>query len=104
MTDNAEMVAGSGRLDSEVIAATAGRVLVKVGAEGVYAGAVPAAGLGLALKIDDGARRAAEVACVNLLDRLGVLDGPPRGVLAGRLQPGVHTRAGAEVGEVRAVL
>jgi len=87
-----------------VIAASAGRVLVKVGAEGVYAGAIPAAGLGIALKIDDGARRAAEVACVALLDRLGALDDEVRRELAGWRAPKVVTRAGEVVGEIRAVL
>jgi len=101
---NPVLVAGSGRLDSEVVAASAGRVLVKVGAEGVYAGAIPAAGLGIALKIDDGARRAAEVACVALLDRLGALDDEVRRELAGWRAPKVVTRAGEVVGEIRAVL
>ena len=50
-----------------------GRVAVKTGAEGVYAGIVPAHGLGIALKIDDGAGRAAETAIAFLLDRMGLL-------------------------------
>ena len=38
-----------------------GRLFVKVGAEGVFCAAVPELGLGIALKCDDGAGRAAEV-------------------------------------------
>ncbi|MGH6876653.1 MAG: asparaginase, partial [Rhizomicrobium sp.] len=51
-----------------------GRVAVKTGAEGVYAGIVPGLGLGVSLKIDDGAGRAAETAIAFVLDRMGLLD------------------------------
>ena len=63
-------VAGTGRADTRMMEAAKGRVFVKVGAEGVYCGAVPELGVGFALKIDDGAGRAAEVAVVGLLARL----------------------------------
>ena len=36
------------------------RVFVKTGAEGVYCGALPEQGLGIAIKCDDGAGRAAQ--------------------------------------------
>jgi L-asparaginase II len=51
----------------------AGDVYVKAGAEGVYAAALPALGLGLALKIDDGGKHASEALIVALLIGLGVL-------------------------------
>jgi L-asparaginase II len=47
---------------------------VKTGAEGVYAAIVPGHGLGIALKIDDGAGRAAETAMAFLLDRLALVE------------------------------
>jgi len=72
------MIAGSGRFDTQMISRSAGAALVKTGAEGVYAAAVPASGmqrgLGIALKIDDGATRAAEVAIAAVLRYLEVLD------------------------------
>jgi L-asparaginase II len=49
--------------------------LVKSGAEGSYAAALPGLGLGVAIKIDDGTKRAAETALVATLVRLGALDG-----------------------------
>jgi L-asparaginase II len=55
------MVAGEGRYCTRLMAALPGAVFVKTGAEGVYCGAVPDKGLGFALKIDDGAGRAAEI-------------------------------------------
>jgi L-asparaginase II len=64
------MVAGEGRFDTEVMQALGEAVFVKGGAEGVVAGALPGLGLGFALKIDDGAARAADTAAAALLVRL----------------------------------
>ncbi|HEX4158596.1 MAG TPA: asparaginase [Rhizomicrobium sp.] len=69
-----ELVAGTGRVCTILMRAGAGRVAVKTGAEGVFAAIVPKAGLGIALKIDDGAGRAAETAIAFLLDRMGLVD------------------------------
>jgi L-asparaginase II len=60
-------VAGSERFDTQIMAAFPGRVFVKIGAEGVFCGALPEVGLGFALKIEDGASRAAEVACAAIV-------------------------------------
>lgn len=68
-------VAGTGRLCTAVIETTGGRVVVKLGAEGVYGGVDRESGLGFALKVEDGARRGCEVALVGLLDRMEVLEG-----------------------------
>jgi L-asparaginase II len=63
------MIAGTGRFDTRVMEAVP-RVFLKTGAEGVYCGCIPHAGLGFALKCDDGASRAAEVATAALLLKL----------------------------------
>src|SRR4030095_12223576 len=55
-------VAGTGRFCTAVMEHFGARVFVKTGAEGVFCGAIPGAGLGVAIKIDDGAARASEVA------------------------------------------
>jgi L-asparaginase II len=93
-----ELVAGRGRACTEIMTALEGRALVKTGAEGVYVAALPEWGLGLALKIDDGARRASEVAVAATLahmlpDKAGLLDGIVRQRLA--------NWRGAEVGWLR---
>lgn len=67
------MVAGRGRACTELMQAAGGAVALKTGAEGVYMAALPARGLGLALKARDGAGRAAEIAVAQLLARLGAL-------------------------------
>ncbi len=64
---NPVMLAGAGRFDTVVAEALGEAAFVKLGAEGVYCGALPALGLGFALKCDDGAIRAAEAATAALL-------------------------------------
>ncbi|MGL4404168.1 MAG: asparaginase [Notoacmeibacter sp.] len=54
-------MAGTKRFCTDIMAAAPGRVFAKIGAEGVYCAAIPELGLGIALKIDDGAFRAAEL-------------------------------------------
>ena len=69
-----ELVAGTGRSCTALIRAARGRAVVKVGAEGVYAAMLPDAGLGIAIKIDDGTGRAAETAVATMLEKLGAID------------------------------
>ena len=96
------MVAGSGRLCTVLMQATAGRVLAKTGAEGVYLAAVPEHGLGLALKAEDGAGRAAQAALGALLGRLGLLDPAARTAIAPYVRPVLSNWRGLEVGAIRA--
>lgn len=65
-----DMVAGPGRLDTVVMSRVPGKVFMKTGAEGVYCGAFPHLGLGFAVKIDDGAKRASEAVILALLNRV----------------------------------
>ena len=77
------MVAGSGRFDTRVMAHFGERVCCKVGAEGVFCAALPEAGLGIALKMDDGNNaRAAEVALARLLQHWAARDAADHAVLA----------------------
>ena len=63
------LMAGPDRLDSRILADLEGRFFLKTGAEGVYCAAVPERGLGIALKIDDGGKRAAEAVMAGIADR-----------------------------------
>ena len=96
------MVAGSNRFCTRLMEATNGRALVKTGAEGVYCGAVPELGLGFALKVDDGATRAAEVITGRILRKLGILSAAQAESFATLLEPPLFNRAGATVGQIRA--
>ena len=66
------MVAGSGRFCTRVMEKLGKAAFVKTGAEGMFCAALPELGLGIALKIDDGASRASEVVLAHLLQKLGV--------------------------------
>jgi len=101
MADEPFMVAGPGRYCTDMLAATKGKVICKTGAEGVYCAALPEYGLGVALKCDDGATRAAEVMLTAVLRKVGVLDGIDPGVLAHLGRPHVHNRNDVLVGEIR---
>ena len=75
-------------------------VVVKTGAEGVYAAALPALGLGLALKVEDGGGRAAPVALIALLEALGALPAPARAQLAELARPVLRNHARKVVGRI----
>jgi L-asparaginase II len=74
---------------------------LKPGAEGVFAAALPAHGLGVALKIDDGGGRAAELAMASLLDRLGCFRPGQRSALEPFLAPIIRTVAGLPAGRLQ---
>lgn len=93
-------LAGTGRYDTRLIEATRGRLIGKMGAEGVFAVSVPELGLGLALKIEDGAQRAIYPAVTEALVQLGWLTGPESEALAAFHKPVVRNWKGTEVGEI----
>lgn len=95
------MVAGSERFDTRVMEALGARAFVKVGAEGVFCAALPELGLGVALKCDDGASRAAEVVMAGLLRRLLPLGEAEEAVLAPLAAPVLRNWNGLEVGRMR---
>ncbi len=69
-----DLVAGEGRACTELMRACKEPVALKTGAEAFFVAIIPCRGLGIALKVADGADRAAECAIAALLVRLGVLD------------------------------
>jgi L-asparaginase II len=100
MTTHPEYVAGTGRLCTDVMRATGGRVFAKVGAEGYYCAGAPAAGLGIALKVEDGAKRAAEPALLATVRALGLISNTELGMLADYAQPVVLNTRGERVGDI----
>ncbi len=99
MTAHPELVSGTGRACAILMRGAKGRAAVKTGAEGFFAGMITERGLGIVLKIDDGAGRAAETVMAAILDKLGLLgdDRASREILRA---PVLNTR-GATVGERR---
>src|SRR5262245_26465975 len=109
MTTYPELIGGTtDRLDTEIMKAAPGRIVSKVGAEGVYtAGVLPCeqwpGGLGLALKIEDGDdHRARPTVVVEALRQLGVLQGESLEAVARYAFFPVKNRRGDVVGEIRA--
>ena len=96
------------RLAIGVMQAAGGRLVSKVGAEGVYAaGVLPCAewprGLGLALKIEDGEdRRARPTVVIESLRQLGALDPAALEALEPYSSFPIRNHRGDHVGEVRA--
>jgi L-asparaginase II len=94
-------VAGTGRFCSEIMKLFGARVLVKTGAEGVFCAALPEQGLGIALKCDDGAGRAAEVMMAALIARYLPLTDGERTELDRYIRPVLHNWNGIAVGDLR---
>jgi L-asparaginase II len=83
-----------------MIPALKGRGIVKTGAEGVFAACLPERGLGIAVKIDDGAARAAVTAIANILKALDAF--ASEAAVADLLELPIANWRGTRTGEVRA--
>ncbi|MGE0750777.1 MAG: asparaginase [Variibacter sp.] len=95
-------VAGSGRFCTKVMEHFGARVFVKTGAEGVFCGALPELGLGIAVKADDGAKRAAETMMAAMIARFVSLMDADRTFLDPLLAPVMTNWNGLEVGKLQA--
>ena len=96
-----DMVGGQGKLSTELIAASGGAALLKEGAEGVAAAVIPHKGLGIALKVADGAGRAADMAMVALLRYVGAISHEMQRALEPRFEPVLKNWRGFTVGAIR---
>jgi L-asparaginase II len=100
-----EMVGGTGRLDTNLMRTARGSLFCKIGAEATYViGILPcerfSRGLGIAVKIQDGASRALATVVIETLAQLGVLDEAQQAELATYHKPVVTNHRGLRVGEV----
>jgi len=92
------LVAGEGRFDTVAMRGLGTKVFSKGGAEGVHCASLPALGLGIAVKIDDGTKRGAEHVLARLLSEL--VPGADQ-VLQSRLDGELRNWLGLKVGRVR---
>ena len=97
------LLGGTDRFDSVLAEETQGRMIAKVGAEGVHCVAAFDAGLAIAVKVEDGAMRAQYPAVLRLLQLVGALpeELPPK--LAEQLVRPVRNSRGETVGCVKPV-
>jgi L-asparaginase II len=94
-------LAGSDRFDTRLIEVTQGRIIGKMGAEGLFALTVPQEGLGIVIKIEDGNERALYPAVVEALLQLGLVSHAEGEALASFHVPVLHNWQGTEVGRIR---
>jgi L-asparaginase II len=92
-----DLVAGEGRFDTIAMGALAPGLFVKGGAEGVHCAALPKLGLGIALKIDDGAKRGMERA---LAEVIAAFLPEARSALAEQIEGELLNWRGIKVGQV----
>lgn len=100
MIQHPYLVGGAGSMCTDVISATSGNVLIKIGAEGVYAGMIERAGLAFALKVRDGHMRASKAALAYLVDQHSGFSEQEKLKLQSYLQPQVLTWGQNKVGQV----
>lgn len=91
-------LAGSDRFDTALIHATNGRIIGKMGAEGVFAITVPSEQIGIAIKIDDGTERALYPVVIETLLQLQLLLPNEETSLRQFHKPHVYNRRGEVVG------
>jgi L-asparaginase II len=103
MTGRPDLVSGEARSDLALMTAGGGDWVTKIGADAVQAIGVRSAGIGIAIKIADGASRALHTATYSVLDQLGLLDARARAELERYRQPPILNARGTVAGDIRAV-
>jgi L-asparaginase II len=94
------LLEGSTGFSSALSSATDGRVVGKVGGEGLFCIVVPQEGLGAAIKVHDGNRRATSPAAVELLRTLGVIRERELLALSAHHSPTLVNHQGMEIGRL----
>ena len=101
------LVAGTGRLCTDLMTEWPGNVIAKVGADGVYCASLRWVSLGIALKVEDGDTRASPVALLEVIRQvLERLPAAPAGLysldrLAGHARQSIVNTRGVTTGELR---
>lgn len=97
------LVGGSDRFDSMLIEETDGRIVSKIGAEGVHSAALLDRGIGVTVKVEDGSQRAQYPALVRLLQLLDALPEKLPARLEEYLKRQIRNTRGETVGEIRPI-
>lgn len=104
MAAHPDHLSGRDQATSRIVRATGGRVILKSGAEGFVLGFVPERGLGIAIKIADGATRAKMGVLAAIIGRLGLLEADAAQRLADEVEDPIRDGNGAIVGRVAVTL
>ena len=104
MNENPEMVAGTGGFCTELIKHTNGKLIGKIGADGVYCLAVKGMDVGIAIKIEDGnMNRAVPPVVMRCLEELNVLTTSEMEALKNFRHEHLKNSLGETIGKVNAV-
>lgn len=95
---------GERRQDAAITRATNGRLVAKDGAEGAFGIAVTDQGVGVALKISDGAPRAQMPTLITVLRRLGYLSESEAQTLETQYPRAITIHTGETAGEMQVVV
>ncbi len=101
MTGFPTIIAGTGRLATDLMKVTGSKLLVKDGTEGIFCIGIPHKGWGIALKIEDGNLRAGGPIIIRVLKELGILTADELGQLSGFTVKKLKNYRGETVGEIR---
>ncbi len=104
MVAHPEFVAGTDRLDTDLMRVAGTRLFAKVGAEGFYCAGIPSMKLGVALKVEDGNKRAAEPAILAVLRAIDAIGSAELDRLSKYARPELLNTRQEVVGHVRTSL
>ena len=104
MVAHPEYVAGTDRLDTDLMRAAGTRLFAKVGAEGFYTAGIPSMKLGVAIKVEDGNKRAAEPAILAVLRHIDAIGAAETKRLEKYARPTLLNTRNEVVGHVRTTL
>ncbi len=100
MTQYPFYVAGTDRLDTLLMEVSQGKLVAKLGSEGIYCIGIVDEGIGLALKIEDGNSRAIDPVVIQVLRQLGYLNEDAFEKLQHLWQPIVMNHRGDKIGHL----
>lgn len=100
MTRHPDLVSGTARGDLMLMLTGSGDWVSKIGADGVQAIGIRSKGIGIAIRVADGNRRALHVATVGVLQQLGLLDDPAATPMARMDERVIRNYRGIDVGRV----
>ncbi len=102
---NPEMIAGEGRFDTDIMRVTRGRILAKVGAEGIQClGIDVPVPMGMAVKIVDGSARAVPAIVIAVLEKLELLSPSEIEQLSNYRNVVLRNHRGLEVGKIQTAI
>lgn len=101
MARNPENISGKGELDCELMRLANGKVVAKLGAEGLLCVAVPEREIGFAIRMYDGTYRGLNLLAVSVLDQLNLVEPDAIEAMRSKLVQPVTNANGWTVGDVK---